>query len=391
MVNQSPWPWPRAILIKVNEVPLVTIVTPSLNSGRYIRHAIESILAQDYPRIEHIIVDGGSSDGTREILAEYPGIKVVDSAPDNGAAHAINIGFQKAAGSIFTWLNADDAYLPGAISSAVQRFQQEPGLDVVYGKTFWIDTEGVGIGSYPTQAFQADALSRECIISQPATFIRSAAFRSIGMLNPDEKYTFDYDLWIRMAKACRFEYVSEYWANCRMHPSSITFSDRRRVLEANMRLLKRHYGYVPLQWIYGYCCHIRDSRDQFFEPLRHSTIAYATSLSEGLSRNPGHKGRFIKDWISALLRRSALKSFWQGLATGRNHGGLSGPSAGPGDKTDGQDLKLNVSSDPSATNPARNGGSKPSPGDPATFGSAFQAASTLSIASRVRIDKSKAG
>ena len=148
--------------------PLISLVTSSRNQARFIARTIESVLAQDYSKVEHIVVDGGSNDGTREILAEYPGILAQNSLPNNGAAHAINIGFQRSTGSIFGWLNADDAYLPGAVTSAVKLFRKRPDLDVIYGKAFWIGEDGARLGSYPTRAFQSEALSQECIISQPA-------------------------------------------------------------------------------------------------------------------------------------------------------------------------------------------------------------------------------
>ena len=154
-------------------------------------------------------------------------------------------------------------------------------------------------------------LMRECIIAQPAAFVRSNAFRRIGMLDPEEKVAFDYDLWIRMAKSCHFEYVSEYWANSGMHRSAISFIDRKRVLTANMRLLERHYAYIPLQWIYGYCCYLLDARDQFFEPLRHSILGYTMSLVYGLLRNYRHPGRFMREWISAPLKWSVVRHYWR--------------------------------------------------------------------------------
>jgi glycosyltransferase involved in cell wall biosynthesis len=290
--------------------PWVTVVTPSLNSGRYIRNAIESVLSQDYARIEYIVIDGGSTDGTLEILGEYSSRLWHCSMPDHGVVHAINKGFERARGTIFSWLSADDSYLPGAISSAVKHLAN-PKIDVVYGNAHWIDQNNARIGAYPTQPFQIETLARECIISQPASFIRASAFQSMGMLDVDQKLVFDYDLWIRLARQFQFEYVPEFWANSRMHSSSITLTERRRVLKANMALLEKHYSYVPLQWIYGYCSHLLDERDQFFQPLRHSTLAYVASLVYGLARNRSQAGRFLGDWISAPLRPGALKHYWR--------------------------------------------------------------------------------
>src|SRR5438309_5772154 len=121
-------------------LPLVSVVTPSLNQGAYIEETIRSVLDQDYPRIEHIVVDGGSTDGTLEILRRYPHLTWV-SEPDGGQADAVNKGFRLAEGEIFGWLNADDLYLPGTISAAVAVLR-ETGCGLVHGGWRQIDEEG---------------------------------------------------------------------------------------------------------------------------------------------------------------------------------------------------------------------------------------------------------
>jgi glycosyltransferase involved in cell wall biosynthesis len=126
---------------------LVSIVTPCLNSARFVRETIESVAAQDYPRIEHIVVDGGSTDGTLEILARYAGLTVI-TGPDRGAADAINRGFREARGEYFNYLNADDVLLPSAISAAVKALEEVPDAAGVYGDASWIDETGAAIGPY---------------------------------------------------------------------------------------------------------------------------------------------------------------------------------------------------------------------------------------------------
>jgi len=113
---------------------LVSIVTPSFNSAQFIERTIQSVLAQDYPRIEYIVMDGGSTDGTVEILERYRARLSFVSARDNGAAEAINRGFARASGSIFAWLNADDTYLPGAVAAAVSALASCPEAAAVYGE-----------------------------------------------------------------------------------------------------------------------------------------------------------------------------------------------------------------------------------------------------------------
>jgi Glycosyltransferases involved in cell wall biogenesis len=130
--------------------PLVTVVTPSYNQGRFIRATIESVLSQDYPNVEYIIMDGGSKDETASVAAEYAGRLTFISERDRGQSHAINKGFQMAKGEIVSWLNSDDTILPGAISHAAAAFEKNPSLGAVYGEGYLIDYDGnVKSGSRP--------------------------------------------------------------------------------------------------------------------------------------------------------------------------------------------------------------------------------------------------
>ena len=281
---------------------LVSIVTPSYNSARYLPLAIESIASQDYPRIEHIVVDGGSTDGTLEILERYRERLRYHSGQDQGPADATHRGFQQARGEIFAWLNADDTYLPGAVRAGVDFLAQHPDIDVVYGEGNWIDENGQVIGRYPTRPFDARLLERDCFICQPATFIRASAYRQCG-LDPAVSLPFDYDLWIRMAKRnFRFASIPRYLANSRMHPASKSISQRAAVFDSSMRLLKQHYGYVPFPWVFGYTAYRMDGRDQFFEPLHPTLANYVASLPAGLRMNPSRPLRFLGEWAGAPWR-----------------------------------------------------------------------------------------
>lgn len=284
------------------DLPLVTIVTPSFNMAALLPATLESVLGQDYPRIEYIIADGGSTDGTLEILKRYRGRLQYTSAPDDGPADAIHKGFSQARGDLFAWLSADDTYEPGAIRRAVEHLARNPEVDVVYGDGWWINEDGKPIERYPSQPFDASVLERDCFICQPAAFLRASAYRRCGV-DPRQKMSFDYDLWIRMAAAkSRFAYLPEHLANTRMHRRALTLSARRQVFHASMDLLRRHYGYVPFSWIFGYTALRVDGRDQFFERLRPSVTKYLLSLPLGLWYNPYKPFRFLGEWTSAPWR-----------------------------------------------------------------------------------------
>ena len=275
--------------------------------ARYLPETLDSILSQDYRHLEVIVVDGGSTDETPAILASYAErqgnrLRFV-TGKDKGPSDAAHRGFQLAQGEIFAWLNADDTFLPGAIRTAADYLAAHPEIDVVYGEGWWIDDHGAVISRYPTLGWDPKVLERDCFICQPAAFIRASAYRRCG-LDPDINRSFDYDLWIRMAKqGFRFAAIPDYLANSRMHTGAKTIYEREAVFEASMDLLRRHYGYVPLSWVFGYTSWRRDGRDQFFEPLRPTARNYLASLPMGLRLNPQKRARFLAEWVGAALKK----------------------------------------------------------------------------------------
>ena len=286
----------------VQRLPLVSIITPSFNMARYLPETIESVLTQDYPSIEHIVVDGGSTDETLDILNRHSDRLRYVVGKDKGPSDATARGFREATGEIFAWLNADDRYLPGAVRAGVEYLQAHPEIDVVYGEAFWIDENGEVIRRYPTLPFDVNVLERDCFICQPASFMRASAYRRCS-LDPDNNLSFDYDLWIRMAKeGMRFGWIPDYLANSRMHNGAKTIYERERILDASISLLKRHYGYVPFSWVFGRTAFRIDGRDQFFKPLRPSLRKYLASLPAGLQLNSTQRLRFLGDWLWAPLQ-----------------------------------------------------------------------------------------
>lgn len=288
--------------------PLVSIVTPCYNTAKFLQAAIESVLAQDYPRIEYIVIDGGSTDGTIEILKRYGGCLRYVSEKDLGPADAIHKGFARATGDIVGWLNADDTYQPGSVRFAAEYLAAHPQTDVVYGDGWWHTEDGQAIRRYPTLPFDARVLERDCFICQPAAFLRASAYQSCP-IDRELKLNFDYDLWIRMSKqGRRFDYVPRHLANTRMHRESLTLGKRLDVFHASMELLRRHYGYVPFSWVFGYATFRVDGRDQFFEALRPSLGKYLLSLPLGLWFNRSRPLRFLQEWLStpwkAVVRRA---------------------------------------------------------------------------------------
>src|SRR5579864_2651865 len=268
--------------------------------GRFLEETIQSVLSQDYPNIEYIVMHAGSTDETLTILEKYRGKLTFHSEPDRGTADAINKGFARSHGSVFAYLNADDIYLPGAISTAIRALTSEPDIGVAYGDANWVDEQGGLLAPYPVRPYDAALLSQECFISQPAAFIRREAFDLAGRMDPNLQYAYDYDLWIRIARLYPLRKIDAVLAASRMHKENKTVGQRRKVLRETLRVLQSHYGYVPFQPVHAYASYLVDRRDQFFEPLRPSVFKYVLSLLVGLRYNPGRPLRFTREWAAVM-------------------------------------------------------------------------------------------
>ncbi len=296
--------------------PLVSVVTPSYNMARYLPQTVESVLSQDYPNIEYIVMDGGSTDGSVEILETYRDRLRYLSAPDRGTADAINRGFASSRGDIIAWLNADDTYLPGAVTAAVQRLVSEPQAGAVYGQAYWVNERGAILRPYPTCSYFPGMLGYDCYICQPSCFMRRAAFDQAGGLDISFKCSFDYDLWMRIADHCGFTSIPDYLATSRMHSGNKTLGIREQVFREGFVVLKRHCGYIPFHWVHSYISYRRDKRDQYYEPLQPTVLNYCLSLPVGLVYNRRHMGRYFREWIDRLSYAAAIR-FWRRSWLGR--------------------------------------------------------------------------
>lgn len=179
--------------------PLVSIITPSFNQGKFLEQTITSVLDQDYPNIEYIVMDGGSTDNSVQILKKHANKLTFFSQKDRGQSDAINKGLKLARGEIVAWINSDDFYLPGTIKSAVEILTQNDKI-FVYGKGHHVDENGIFLEEYPTEPFSLKRLAETCFICQPATFWRREVFDSVGYLDENLHFAMDYEYWIRIAK-----------------------------------------------------------------------------------------------------------------------------------------------------------------------------------------------
>lgn len=199
----------------------VSIVTPSYNQARYLEQTICSVLGQDYPRLEYFVIDGGSSDGSVEIIKKYADkLSGWVSEKDSGQAEAINKGLKRAGGEIVAWLNSDDVYCPGAISRAVEIFQQHPEAGLVYGNVISIDAAGKSFNLQTFKPYHLDDLMAFRIISQPAVFMRRSILEQAGLLDLSYDLLLDHQLWLRMARLAPTVCIPETLAAARYHAAA---------------------------------------------------------------------------------------------------------------------------------------------------------------------------
>lgn len=198
--------------------PLVSIVTPSYNQARYLEDTILSVLEQDYPNLEYIIVDGASTDGSVEIIHKYKDkLAWWISEKDTGQAEAINKGLAHTKGEIVAWLNSDDTYLPGAISAAVKVFDENPDVVLIYGNMLAVDENGVTTNILTYNQLNVEDLLCFQIIGQPSVFFRRTAFEKAGDLDSTYHFFLDHHLWLRIALQGPILHVDETWAAARYH------------------------------------------------------------------------------------------------------------------------------------------------------------------------------
>ncbi len=200
------------------ELPLVSIVTPSYNQARFLEATMRSVLEQEYPHIEYLVVDGASADGSVEIIRRYADrLTWWVSEKDSGQSEAINKGFQKAHGEFVGWLNSDDLYLPGAVSAAIQVFQAHPEAGLVYGNARAIGADGKPFNLMRARQYTLADLMAFNIICQPAAFMRRSVLEEAGYLDPAYQLLMDNLLWMSMARKAPIVYTPQTWAAARYH------------------------------------------------------------------------------------------------------------------------------------------------------------------------------
>ncbi|HUJ14557.1 MAG TPA: glycosyltransferase family 2 protein [Thermoanaerobaculia bacterium] len=259
---------------------LLSVVTPSYQQGRFLERTLESVWAQNRGSlagaIEHIVMDGGSTDGTLEILSRWNGRISFTSERDGGQAAAINAGLARASGEILAYLNSDDVYYRDAAAAAVAAFERDPSADVVYGDAELIDDADRCIGHYPTEDWSIERLKVFCFLCQPAVFFRRRVFEQFGPFDARLAYSMDYEYWLRLGmRGVRFVHIPVRLAASRVHPATKTRRRPAEAVEETNTMLEKYLGRVPDSWLWNYAYAVQDQRGI----ARTSSLGYLTRVA----------------------------------------------------------------------------------------------------------------
>lgn len=207
------------------DLPLISVVIPSFNQARYLERTLKSVIDQEYPRLELMVFDAGSTDGSREIIERYAGnFSYWQSQPDGGQTAAINQGWKRSLGEVVAWLNSDDAYLPGTLAFVGTWFRDHPETGLLYGRCQVVDGDGRERGIVGSEYRRSTMLLSHQPIPQPATFVRRGVLEAVGYLEETLDYVMDYEYFLRVAATHRPQFVPRTLALATTHPAAKTIA-----------------------------------------------------------------------------------------------------------------------------------------------------------------------
>jgi glycosyltransferase involved in cell wall biosynthesis len=250
----------------------ISIITPTLNHARFIEDTILSVLQQDYKNYEHIIIDGGSTDGTVEILKKYPHLKWI-SEKDNGQSAAINKGVKMAKGDILTWINSDDWYENGALSIVAGYFRDHGDCFFMYGDQIDVDENKYPIGARRGNTmFLGSLIKTPDVVRQPVCFWRKEVAHTVGYLDETLHLVMDYDYFLRIAKHYSFHHVNKTLCCFRMHKGAKTSALAKKQVHEIYQVMKKESGGFPYRF-----CLVMAKR--FYASLKRSIYSALRVLS----------------------------------------------------------------------------------------------------------------
>lgn len=235
--------------LNIANLPSIALVTPSFEQAAYLEQTLQSVLFQNYPKLYYFVQDGGSKDGSVEILKKYQThLTGFDSHSDGGQSSAINLGFKKVQGEIMGWLNSDDVLMPGALQAIGHYFANHPEVDVVYGNRLIINELGEQVGHWVLPDHEADILSWVDFVPQETLFWRRSLWEKVGAcINEEFRFAMDWELILRFRKAgARFTHLPHFLGCFRVHSEQKTSTMIAKRGREEMDILRQHHlGYVP--------------------------------------------------------------------------------------------------------------------------------------------------
>jgi glycosyltransferase involved in cell wall biosynthesis len=297
------WPWTEANRRSARNPPAgsnwprISIVTPSYNQRDFIEETIRSVLLQGYPDLEYIIIDGGSTDGSTDVIRKYERwLSFFVSEKDRGQGHAIVKGLEKATGEVLAWLNSDDTYCPETLEVVGEILSQRPDLDLLYGDCEMVDAKGGIIDLIEARHGRLPELLAKDFIPQPSVFFRASAWGRVGGLDTSLSFILDYDLWIRMMlKGVKFHYLPHPLSRFRWHDVSKSSQDVAEFGFEYLVILERLFRSTEDM----------ELRKAFLRGYHQAFSIIASGYERAIVNGRGQESelmQFLKQWIEHLKK-----------------------------------------------------------------------------------------
>ena len=314
--GKSGWPWtvetPPVPLARPDGSPWprISIVTPSYNQGQFIEETIRSVLLQGYPDLEYIIIDGGSTDQSVEIIKKYEAwLTYWVSENDGGQSHAINKGFERATGVLLSWLNSDDVLLPDALAAVAARLSSSAVKVLVAGRAEYRDVSGthsIWVVDRVPRTFSEVFSFFDTYFAQPSVFFTRQALNSTGSLREKLHYAMDLDLWLRMGRHARITLVDQHLSWMRQHKDAKTWRDALSVIDEVEQVLEPHSRYVASETVRRTYALARRSRSRAWVAVGLSSVSSGDRKNAFLAVYKAARARLgvvgSRGWISLVLR-----------------------------------------------------------------------------------------
>jgi glycosyltransferase involved in cell wall biosynthesis len=297
--SNSGWPWTEVsnplppTMPDGTPWPKISIVTPSYNQGQYLEETIRSVLLQNYPNLEYIIIDGGSTDNSVEIIKKYePWLTYWESEQDRGQPHAITKGFERSTGEIMAWINSDDFYAPDALSAVARAFSQIE-TKWVTGISYIINADGVISNIFDRPVEDRKLWYKQCLYSQPSVFWQQDLWLKVGGIDESLQFAFDYDLWLKFVQIQPFAYwVDQQLSFFRHHFQSKSIAQPKEFKRENVIILKKY---------------LKTSQNliilfQTFKSIREKKLSYMLSLN--------HENKFKKAFLLLTIAPWIIPGFF---------------------------------------------------------------------------------